>query len=103
MANNKLVVFDTDRFKLYLNFLYNRFYHTVKNNVRYASFRVERYEELREYNLNTANAIYKYLLEFSSGVTSIKLEAMYNEFCDKVENFDISEVYNEVIKNLKSH
>lgn len=103
MANTKLVVFDYDRFKLYLDFLYERFYHTVKNNVRYSAFRVERYEELREYNLNTACSIYKYLIEYNSGVTNCKLAALYKEFCDKIENFDISEVYNEVIKNLKSH
>jgi hypothetical protein len=91
--NRKIAVLDEDKFEDFTNSLYDRFSATVKSNVRYSSFRVERYEDLKEYYLNTANAVYKFLKEYGDCYTLINLSRIYDKFCDKVDNFDIAAVY----------
>lgn len=91
--NRKILVLDEDKFRDFTNSLYNRFNSVVKTNVRYSSFRVERYEDLKEYYLNTANAVYKFLKEYGDCYTLINLSRIYDEFCDKVDNYDIATVY----------
>lgn len=91
--NRKILVLDEDKFEEFTNSLYDRFSTTVKTNVRYSSFRVERYEDLKEYYLNTANAVYKFLKEYGDCYTLINLSRIYDKFCDKVDNYDIAAVY----------
>lgn len=91
--NRKILVLDEDKFRDFTNSLYDRFNTIVKTNVRYASFRVERYEDLKEYYLNTANAVYKFLKEYGDCYTLINLSRIYDNFCDKVDNYDIAAVY----------